>query len=155
MTIHTLRIWVWACQESYLHSELYFRFERCSVVIPIRVTYLSWCFHGIIVLSNNIGIIQSGPKINWLVSKMHAKLRWKLLYYLQNLPKFFEMMFSMFNRQLTMLWCRSANWLAGLNLNIPVITRECFTLTGFGPLCIAFNSLYDPLLFQFLPARPW
>jgi hypothetical protein len=35
---------------------------------------------------------------------------------------------SMFSAQLTNLWHRSTNWLAGLNLNIPVNTWKCFRL---------------------------
>jgi hypothetical protein len=38
---------------------------------------------------------------------------------------------STFNAQLTALWCRSTNWLAGLNLNIPVNAKECWRLTDF------------------------
>jgi hypothetical protein len=38
---------------------------------------------------------------------------------------------SMFNAQLTMLWYRSTNWLAGLYANIPVNTGEYFRLNDF------------------------
>jgi hypothetical protein len=40
--------------------------------------------------------------------------------------------------QFTTLFYSSTNLLAGLNLNIPVNTRERFRLTDFGPFCL-FN----------------
>jgi hypothetical protein len=40
---------------------------------------------------------------------------------------------SIFNAQLTTLRYRSTDWLAGLNLNIPVNMRECFKLPDFWP----------------------
>jgi hypothetical protein len=47
---------------------------------------------------------------------------------------------SMFNVQLTTLWCRSTNWVTGFNLNITVNKRECFRSTDFGSLCISSVS---------------
>jgi hypothetical protein len=38
---------------------------------------------------------------------------------------------NLFSAQLTSLWYRATNWLAGLNLNISVNTREYFTLADF------------------------
>jgi hypothetical protein len=76
-------------------------------------------------------IRQTVPKVSCLVSKMYIKIRYKYLYYLLNLQKLFEMRSSMFNTQFTTLWYRSANWLAGLNLNIPANKREGFRLTDF------------------------
>jgi hypothetical protein len=69
---------------------------------------------------------------------MYTTIRYKCPYYLLNLQKLFEMRSSVFSAQLTTLWYRSTNRLAGLNLNIPVNTKECFRLTDF------WDTLYLP-----------
>jgi hypothetical protein len=51
--------------------------------------------------------------------------------YVLNLQKLFEVRSSMFNAQLRKLRFRSTDRLAGLNLNIQVNKRDCFTLTDF------------------------
>jgi hypothetical protein len=45
--------------------------------------------------------------------------------------KFFEIRSFLFNAQITVLWNRSKNWLAGLNLNIADNTTEYIKLTDF------------------------
>jgi hypothetical protein len=45
---------------------------------------------------------------------------------LLKLQKLFELTSCMFSAQLTTLWYRSTNCLAGLHLNIPLKTREWF-----------------------------
>jgi hypothetical protein len=60
----------------------------------------------------------------------YTKIRYQC-HYLLNLQKLFEIGSSNLNSQLTTLWYRSTNRLAGLNLNILVNTRECFKLTDF------------------------
>jgi hypothetical protein len=48
-----------------------------------------------------------------------------------NLQKIAWSEIPVFNEQLTMLWHHSTNQLAGLNMNIPINMRECFTITDF------------------------
>jgi hypothetical protein len=67
--------------------------------------------------------------VNWLV-KRTLKYVGNVSYYLLNLQKLL-IRSSILSAQLTMLWYRCTNWLAGLYLNIPVNTRECFRLTDF------------------------
>jgi hypothetical protein len=51
---------------------------------------------------------------------------------------------SMFDAQLATLYCHSVIWLAGLNVDIPFNTREYFSLSEFGPLCIQIiATFYD------------
>jgi hypothetical protein len=52
------------------------------------------------------------------------------------------MRFSVFSAQLTVLWYRPTNWLAGVSLNIPVNTREYFRLTYFSVICRSIMCYY-------------
>jgi hypothetical protein len=61
---------------------------------------------------------------------MYTKIRKKLLCYLINF-KYVRSEISTCNAQVITLWYRSTSWLAGLNLNIPGYTRECFWLIEF------------------------
>jgi hypothetical protein len=68
------------------------------------------------------------------------------LYRLSYLEKLLETWSSVISALLTTLWSCSADWLAGLNLNIPFGTREGFSLTDFGPLCIHIYPYWTQLV---------
>jgi hypothetical protein len=64
--------------------------------------------------------------------------------------KLFEMRSSTINAHLTTLWHRPTTWLAGLNVNILVNTKECFRLTDFW----ARNHGHEEMRTQFSSRRP-
>jgi hypothetical protein len=69
------------------------------------------------------------------------------------MQKLFEIRSSVFSAQLAALLYRSTNWLAGLNVNIPVNTKESFRLIDFlgtlyivSTLTMQFKDLKDEYL---------
>jgi hypothetical protein len=61
-------------------------------------------------------------------------------YAIPQCTRILEMRSSMFSAQLTTLWCRSTNSLAGLNLNIAGEVREYFRLTDFWVTLYIFKA---------------
>jgi hypothetical protein len=125
---------VCVCVYIYIYIHIYTQFFHISGFSPF--SSLVWllgnhssCIKEAISVMTAANNRVAQMSVNCSVNCILKYLRNSIL--LINIRKLLKTKFYMFNEQLTALWYRTINWLAGLNWNIPIASWGCIRLTDF------------------------